>query len=98
MSDSSFADVVKHEIITPLLDLCQQLSDEGATAEFAFFSGLLVMLSNPEDEVQVLQAVIELSRCAFLGFTYSPEAAAMIDSLLERAITLSHTMSAGSAQ
>ncbi len=95
MSHSTFADVVQHELITPLLALCQQLSEEGATAEFAFFSNLLMMLGDPETESQVLEAVIELSRCAFLGFTYSPEAAAMIDAILERAITLSHTMSAG---
>jgi len=38
--------------------------------------------------------VIELSKCAFLGFMYSFEASSQIDALLERAINLSHTMSA----
>jgi hypothetical protein len=38
--------------------------------------------------------VIELSKCAFLGFEYSPLVALQIDQLLERSIDLAHTMSA----
>ena len=42
----------------------------------------------------VLAAVIELSKCAFLGFQFSPVVALQIDQLLERSIDLAHTMSA----
>jgi hypothetical protein len=67
---------------------------EEAMAEFAFFANLLFMLSDPEDEVHVLEAVIELSKCAFVGLSYSAEAQVQIDSLLGRAIDVAHTMSA----
>ena len=92
---SSFADIVRTELVLPLMDLLELLSMEGADVEFAWFSGVLNMLAEPDNEEMVLAAVIELSKCAFPGFVYSPEAAARIDALLERAITLSHTMSAG---
>lgn len=92
-----FADAVRQEIVQPLETLCELLSAEGCYAEFAWFSNVLGMLQTPEDEASVLAAVIELSHCAFLGFIFSPEAAGQIDSLLERAINLSHTMSAPNA-
>lgn len=93
---SSFAEIVRLELTVPLMELLELFSGEGADAEFAWFSGVLNMLAEPENEEMVLAAVIELSKCAFLGFVYSPAAAEKIDALLERAITLSHTMSAGS--
>jgi len=93
----TFAETVRQDIVEPLEALCERLSDEGCFAEFAWFSNVLLMLSTPEDDSSVLAAVIELSNCAFLGFVFSYEAAQQIDSLLERAITLSHTMSAPSA-
>jgi hypothetical protein len=52
------------------------------------------MLQDSDNEEMVLAAVIELSRCAFLGFNFSPAASLKIDQLLERAIDLAHTMSA----
>ena len=91
---TTFADTVQDEIITPLQTLCGLLSEEACYAEFAWFSNILQMLATPEDEASVLTAVIELSQCAFLGFVYSHDAAVQIDQILERAITLSHTMSA----
>ncbi|MFT4799635.1 MAG: hypothetical protein ACI9W1_003074, partial [Candidatus Azotimanducaceae bacterium] len=63
-------------------------------SEFAFFSNILFMLRDPDNEIAVLEAVIELSKCAFVGLTFSGEAQQQIDGILERAITLSHTMSA----
>ena len=89
-----FAAVVTVELVQPLTDLCAQFESEQAHPEFAFFSNLLFHLRDPNDEAQVLYAVLELSKCAFLGFSYSDEAKLQIDALLERAITLSHTMSA----
>ena len=91
---TTFADTVRADVINPIETLCGLLSEEGCYAEFAWFSGILQMLATPEDEASVLTAVIELSQCAFLGFVFSHEAAVQIDQILERAITLSHTMSA----
>ncbi|MGB1757469.1 MAG: hypothetical protein ACPHHQ_11810 [Pseudomonadales bacterium] len=80
---ATFAETVTRDVVEPLKELCELLSEEAAYAEFAWFSA-------------VLTAVIELSKCAFLGFFFSHEAAEKIDGILERAITLSHTMSASS--
>ncbi len=95
MSDTeSFAFVVTEEIVEPLKELCEQFVEEESHNEFAFFANVLFMLREPENELAVLEAVIELSKCAFVGLSFSHLAQAKIDSILERAITLSHTMSA----
>ena len=93
---ATFAETVSRDVVEPLKELCELFSEEAAYAEFAWFSNVLAMRSDPGDESAVLAAVIELSKCAFLGFFYSHEAAEKIDGILERAITLSHTMSAPS--
>ena len=90
----AFAQIVEQDLVKPIKDLCALFEAQQAHAEFAFFSNLLFHLRDPDDEASVLFAVIELSKCAFLGFVYSEEAKLRIDLLLERAITLSHTMSA----
>ena len=93
----SFASVVTEEMVEPIKDLCEYFSEEDCQNEFAFFANILFMLREPGSEVAVLEAVIELSKCAFVGLSFSPIAQAKIDSILERAITLSHTMSAPGA-
>ena len=70
MSDE-FGAVVEQELILPLKGLCELFAEEGAYAELAWFSNVLNMLGEPEDEAAVLRGVIELSKCAFLGFMYS---------------------------
>lgn len=94
MTTSDFGSVVKTELTDPLLDLCDLFADEKAHEPFTFFSGVLNLLHDPNDEEMVLAATIELSKCAFLGFEYSWEAQMKIDAILERAINLAHTMSA----
>lgn len=94
MEENTFAQVVEIELVAPLRQLCVLLAEEEDVEAFAFFSNVLFMLSEPEDEAQVLGAVIELSNCAFVGLSPSIEAQGQIDRLLERAIDLSHTMSA----
>ena len=89
-----FQEIVKNEITQPIVALCELLVDEGEMEQHAFFAGLLPLLLDPEREEMVLAAVIELSKCAFLGFQYSDSVALQIDSLLERSIDLAHTMSA----
>ncbi len=92
---SDFADVVKSEVIEPLKVVCKVLADDQNNEAFAFFSNLLYQLDDPTDEALVLVTVIELSKCAFLGFYFSPGAQAAINNLLDRSIEMSHTMSAG---
>jgi hypothetical protein len=95
MSDlNSFGSVVTDEIVTPIKVLCELFLEEQAHNEFAFFSNVLYMLREPGNEVAVLEAVIELSKCAFVGLNFSSDAQQQIDSILARAITLSFTMSA----
>lgn len=93
---SDFADVVTTEVIEPMQVVCKVLADDNNHAAFAFFSNLLFQLDDPNNEALVLATVIELSRCAFLGFEYSFEAQVAINDLLDRSIAMSHTMSAGS--
>ena len=94
IANGDFPAVVTRDLVQPLKDLCILFEAEQAYQEFAFFSNLLFHLRDPRDETEVLYAVIELSKCAFLGFDYSDQARLQMDALLERAITLSHTMSA----
>ena len=91
---SDFADVVTSEVVEPLRLVCKILAEENNSAAFTFFSSLLFQLDDPADEALVLVTVIELSKCAFLGFYFSPVAQTAINDLLDRAIALSHTMSA----
>ncbi|MCB1645622.1 MAG: hypothetical protein KDI36_09225 [Pseudomonadales bacterium] len=95
MTDNSFAGIVERDIAQPILEICKTLQREGNTDPFIFFSGIHNMLLEPDNEPMVLAAVIELSRCAFLGFQYSPEVALQIDVLLDKSINIAHTMSAG---
>ena len=90
----TFAEIVETDLAQPVKELCDLFAEENATDELTFFSGILNMLADGDDEAMVLAATIELSRCAFLGFDYSIEAKVRIDQLLERAINLAHTMSA----
>lgn len=91
---SSFDSVVTTQVVDPIKTLCELFLEEQAHNEFAFFSNILFMLREPGNEVAVLEAVIELSKCAFVGLNFSGAAQQHIDSILEQAITLSHTMSA----
>ena len=70
----------------------------GEMDQFVYFSGVLEMLSDPNDEFSVIAASIELSRCAFLGFQYTPEIQTMVNEILDQAIRLSSTMSSDSPQ
>ena len=89
-----FQEIVYNELTLPIVALCELLVEEDQLDQHTFFSGLLPLLADPEREEMVLAAVIELSKCAFLGFQFSPCAALLIDQLLERSIDLAHTMSA----
>ena len=61
--------------------------------QYVYFSGVLQMLANPDDEWSVIAASIELSKCAFLGFSYPPARQAEINQILDNAIMISTVMS-----
>ncbi len=95
MSDSdSFASIVTVEVIKPIKELCEYFSATDAHNELSFFANILFMLRDPGNELAVLEAVIELSKCRFVGLDFSLEAEEKINVILDQAITLSHTMSA----
>lgn len=94
---NSFDSVVTDQVVDPIKVLCELFLEEQAHNEFAFFSNILFMLREPGNEVAVLEAVIELSKCAFVGLNFSAAAQQQIDGILEQAITLSHTMSGSSS-
>ncbi len=89
-----FSDVVTEKLTKPLNNLCELFELEAAEQELTYFRGILTMLADPGDEPMVLAATIELSKCAFLGFEYSPIAQMWINQILDDAIELAHTMSA----
>ena len=97
-SISSFDQIVSNGLQEPLVRLCAQLASEGAVAEHEYFNQIVLMLSPPRSEITVLEAIFQLSNCAFLNYEYSFEATEQIDKILERAISLSEVMSADSRQ
>ena len=90
----NFDEIVYNELTLPSDALCETLSEEEQMQQYAFFSFFLPLLAEPDQEAMVLAAVIEFSKCAILGFQFSPAAALQIDQLLLRNIDLAHTMSA----
>ncbi len=90
----TFEEAVETQFVVPLLALLDTFSAEHADEEYAFFAGVLAMVEDKSSEVEMLGAIFELSRCAFLGFAYSPVAQSQINSLLDYWIEAAHTMSA----
>ena len=56
------------------------------------------MMGDGGDEGAVMMACIELGRCAFLGFRFTPDVELQVTTILDRAIELSSIMSADSMQ
>ena len=92
--EQDFEQLVISKIIDPINELLKQFESEGAYDEHVYSSGVVSMMTNPADQTQVITAVIELSRCAFLGFIYSPENQERINHILDDSILIAHTMSA----
>ncbi len=90
----TFDETVETQFIQPIRILLEAFAKEGAAAEHAYFSGVLNLVKYNTSEAQMLAAIIELSRCAFLGFNYSPATQSQINDLLDYWIDIAHTMSA----
>ena len=93
-----FADVVRSKFKEPLESLCEALMNAGEMEQHLFFSEIVDMSYEPGDEFSVIAASIELSRCSFLGFQYSPAIQAQVNQILDQAITISTPMSSVSLQ
>jgi len=92
----TFEETVETQFVKPIQVLLEAFSTEGADAEHAYFSGVLSIVEDKASEVQMLAAIIELSRCAFLGFHYSESTQSQINDLLDYWIEIADTMSADS--
>jgi hypothetical protein len=90
----TFEETVETQFVKPIQALLQAFSKEGADAEHEYFSGVLSIVEDKSSEAQMLAAIIELSRCAFLGFYYSESTQSQINDLLDYWIEIAHTMSA----
>jgi len=80
--------------LDPLLEaLASQLADEGQSTQQAFFNRIRAAIQRAQDEVDLAGPFMELSTTAFVGFEFSPDAAALIDRILEKAETIADSFS-----
>ena len=93
-----FSDVVIDQIKNPLDALCADLMKAGELDQYLFFNGVSEMIGDASDEGAVMMGCIELGRCAFLGFTFTPDVEVQVTRILDHAIDLSSIMSADSLQ
>ena len=89
-----FSDLVITQIKGPLDALCADLMQAGELDQHLFFNGVSDMIGDASDEGAVMMGCIELGRCAFLGFRFSPSVEMQVTQILDRAIELSSMMSA----
>jgi hypothetical protein len=84
----------RSELAPLLAALDAQLASDGDGAMRRFFARVGEMLRLASDVEDLAGPFMELSTCAFLGFTPTLEAAALIDRALETAQRIAHTLSA----
>jgi len=92
--NSEFAQHVSSAIIQPIEELLVYFEASHSDKEYLFFSGILSLIKEPSNEADVITAVIELSKCAFLGFYYPDHLQEKINKILDDSILIAHTMSA----
>ena len=64
----------------------------------SFFALQFDALNRASDDMDVAEIFMQLSSVAFLGFQFSPEQAALVDTLLARAEQIAHALSADGDQ
>jgi len=94
---NSLAETVREQLVPLLSALCKILEKNEEAAAWLFFHQIQVGLEIAEQEAEIGNFVIELSASAFLGFNYSDDALLILDQVLDRAIQIADTMSAGTA-
>lgn len=80
--------------LDPLLGaLAAQLGEEGQATQQSFFNRIRASIQHAQDEVDLAGPFMELSTTAFVGFEFSPDAAVLIDRILEKAETIADSFS-----
>ena len=80
--------------LDPLLEaLASQLGEEGQSTQQAFFNRIRTSIQRAQDEVDLAGPFMELSTTAFVGFEFSPDAAVLIDRILEKAENIADSFS-----
>ena len=92
--DGELAQHVISNITAPIQELLVLFKAAHSDEEYIYFSGVLELIRDPGNEAEVITAVIELSKCAFLGFYYPDYIQEKINKLLDDSILIAHTMSA----
>lgn len=84
----------RSQLIPLLVALDAELEQDGDAEMRAFFARILRMLQHASDLEDLAGPFMELSTCAFRGFSPGLGAAALIDGVLAAAQAISHTLSA----
>jgi len=79
--------------IGPLLAQLARLTESIDPEQHAYFSHLCRHIDEATLPEHILEAFMNLSTAAFVGFTYSPEVALLLDQVLERCQGLSEALS-----
>lgn len=80
--------------LDPLLEaLTSVLGNEGQSTQQAFFTRIRGSIQRAQDEVDLAGPFMELSTTAFVGFEFSPDAAVLIDRILEKAENIADSFS-----
>ena len=98
MTAPAHIDQVKAQLRPRFLSVLKQLADEGEFAGVQFFTEVVTLLDNAEDEEGLIHMCIELSRAAFVGIAYSDISWALTDALLEDAQNIAHAFTADGGQ
>ena len=93
-SPVSTTDVAREELMPLLEQLLELVRAENEVDQAAFFGRIREGIAHTDEPDDLMGPFMELSMSAFKGFFYSPVATLLIDRILERAQTLSTTLSA----
>ena len=93
-SPVSTTDVARDELLPLLEQLVDLVRAENEIEQAAFFVRIRDGIAHADDPDDLMGPFMELSTSAFRGYFYSPVATLLIDRILERAQTLSTTLSA----
>ena len=94
MSQSQAVQSVQADLKPKMLDLIEYLDESEQVAACAFFTNLLAVLLQAQEEEELLAFFIELSSTAFVGLYFDDVAAAKIDHILEYSMQIAETFSA----
>ena len=83
----------KNELSPLLFSLCELAETEGARDQTQFFRAILDGIDRSVHSDHLADPFMQLSMSAFMGFSFSPHVAMLLDLVLERAQRLSEALS-----